>query len=123
MQQKKLSVSPDVIAPDGSEVRILASSSSGSMAHFSLHPGQTSKAIVHKTVEEIWFILSGQGRMWRRLGNAEDVTQLSPGLSLTIPVGCHFQFRCDSSESLKVVAATMPPWPGEGEAEFVKGKW
>jgi len=35
----------------------------------------------------------------------------------------HFQFRCDGAERLVAVAATMPPWPGAGEAYFVEGKW
>jgi mannose-6-phosphate isomerase-like protein (cupin superfamily) len=113
----------DVLAPDGSEVRILAGSDRGSMAHFTLPPGQVSLAVAHHTVEEIWFVLSGQGRMWRKTGNVETVTELTSGLSLTIPVGTHFQFRCDGNDALKCVGVTMPRWPGSEEAFEVKGKW
>ncbi len=48
---------------------------------------------------------------------------MRPGLSLSIPVGTHFQFRCDGPEPLSVLGATMPPWPGEDEAYVVAGIW
>jgi mannose-6-phosphate isomerase-like protein (cupin superfamily) len=113
----------DVLAPDGSEVRLLAASGRGSMAHFTLGPGQVSLAVAHHTVEEIWYILAGTGSMWRKAGDVETVTVLTAGLSLTIAAGTHFQFRCDQGETLKAVAVTMPPWPGMDEAYVVPGKW
>ncbi len=48
---------------------------------------------------------------------------LAPGVSLTIPVGTHFQFRCDGFEPLTVLGVTMPPWPGPDEAYAVPGIW
>ena len=50
---------PDALAPDGSEVRILANTPRGSMAEFLLPPGKTSIAVAHKTVEEVWFFTQG----------------------------------------------------------------
>lgn len=113
----------DLLAPDGSEVRLLAMSQRGSMAHFTLRPGQTSAAVVHRTVEEIWYVLSGEGEMWRKSGAEETVTALSAGLSLVIPVGTQFQFRNVGSVPLQAVAVTMPKWPGMEEAVFVEGTW
>lgn len=120
---KQLPRDYDVLAPDGSEVRILAATPRGSMAHFRLNPGEVSKAVAHRNVEEVWYILAGQGRMWRKLGGEEEVTQLHPGTSLTIPVGTSFQFSCDGTSPLEAIAVTMPPWPGPHEAFEVKGKW
>jgi mannose-6-phosphate isomerase-like protein (cupin superfamily) len=114
---------PDAIAPDGSEVRILADSPRGTMAHFTLGPGQVSKAIAHRTIEEIWFVVSGAGEMWRSDGNMEQVTELRAGVSLTIMPGTRFQFRANGGEPLCAVGVAMPPWPGDGEAEFVEGRW
>jgi len=74
-------------------------------------------------VEEVWYVTSGRGRMWRKLGDDEQIVELAPGVSLTIPIGTCFQFRCDGDEALDVIGATMPPWPGEGEAFFVDGTW
>lgn len=118
-----LPIRRDDVAPDGSDVRILLGLRNGGMAHFELAPGQTSTAVAHRTVEEIWFILSGRGEMWRRQDHHEEVVPVEPHDCLTIPLGTHFQFRALGSEPLAVVAVTMPPWPGEGEAFEVKGIW
>lgn len=120
---KRLPVAPDVVAPDGSDVRILLRLQGGSMAHFELPPGQTSTAVAHRTVEEIWFFLTGRGEMWRKQNDREDVVPVEPGVCLTIPLGTHFQFRSFGYEPLAAVGVTMPPWPGEGEAYVVTGKW
>jgi len=120
---KQLPVDRDVVAPDGSDVRILLGLKSGGMAHFELPPGQTSTAVAHRTVEEIWFFLTGRGEMWRKQNDREEVVPVEPGLCLTIPLGTHFQFRSFGDNPLAAVGVTMPPWPGEGEAFEGKGKW
>jgi mannose-6-phosphate isomerase-like protein (cupin superfamily) len=120
---KRLSAAPDVIAPDGSEVRVLCATSRASTAVFTLRPGAVARAVRHRTVDEVWYVLSGAGRIWRRLGNEEEITKLSPGVSVTIPAGAEFQFRCDGEVALSVFGATIPPWPGETEAVFTEGPW
>lgn len=120
---KMLGAAADMIAPDGCEVRILAISPRGSMAHFTLQPGQVSRAVCHRTVEELWYFLTGRGRMWRRLGERSEVVDVAPGISIAIPTGAWFQLRNDGQEPLAAVAVTMPPWPGEDEAYFVDGAW
>ena len=120
---KELPVARDVIAPDGSAVRVLLGLARGGMAHFELQPRQTSKAIVHRTVEEIWFFLSGRGEMWREQAGRESIVEVHRGISLTIPLGTRFQFRCTGEEPLAAIAVTMPPWPGENEAVVARGPW
>jgi mannose-6-phosphate isomerase-like protein (cupin superfamily) len=120
---KPLAVDRDAVAPDGSDVRLLASVAAGGMAHFQLAPGSTSRAVAHRTVEEIWFFVGGRGEMWRRQGTQEQVTLVERGISLTIPLGTHFQFRTIGTEPLAAIGITMPPWPGEGEAYEVPGLW
>ena len=120
---KVVGAAADVIAPDGCEVRILSQTPRGSMAHFALGPGQVSRAVAHRTVEEVWYFLAGQGRMWRRQGDEEALVEVAPGVSLSIPLGTHFQLRNDGVEPLAAVAVTMPPWPGDNEAYLVDGKW
>lgn len=118
-----LSLAPAVVAPDGSDVRVLLGLAGGSMAHFSLSAAKVAKAVRHQTVEEIWFVVAGRGEMWRKQGQREETVALEPGLCLSIPVGAHFQFRAARDEGLSAVAITMPPWPGEREAVFVTGPW
>ena len=120
---RSLGPSPDAMAPDGSEVRLLAAASRGSMAHFKLLPGQVSQAVAHHTVEELWFIVKGHGRMWRKLAEIEQTIDIGPGISLSIPLGTHFQFRCDGDAPLEAIGVTMPPWSGLDEAYEVKGAW
>jgi mannose-6-phosphate isomerase-like protein (cupin superfamily) len=119
----RLPVSPDAVAPDGSDVRVLLGLRGGGLAHFELAPGQTSIAVTHRTVDEIWFFLAGRGEMWRKLGGHEAVVPVAPGVCLTIPLGTHFQFRSSGDEPLAAIGVTMPPWPGEGEASEVPGPW
>ncbi len=114
---------PDAIAPDGSEVRVLCGLPRGGLALFSLPPDAVSKAVAHRTVEELWYVVSGYGRIWRRLGGQEEIVELGPGVSLSIPLGTQFQFRCDGPQPLAVLGATMPPWPGAEEAYPVEGIW
>jgi mannose-6-phosphate isomerase-like protein (cupin superfamily) len=118
---KRLPAAHDAVATDGSEVRILLGLSGGGLAHFELPPGETSIPVAHRTVEEIWYFLTGRGEMWRRLDNYEEIVEVEPGICITIPLGTHFQFRSFEGEALTALGVTMPPWPGEGEAYEVQG--
>ena len=93
------------------------------MAHCSLPPEQTSVAVAHRTVEEIWYFLAGRGEVWRKLGEREGVVEVSPGASLSIPRGAHFQFRNTGDTPLQFVLTTIPPWSGTDEAYRVVGQW
>jgi mannose-6-phosphate isomerase-like protein (cupin superfamily) len=122
-ETKRLPARPDAVAPDGSDVRILPGLGGGTMAHFELAPGETSIAVVHRTVEEIWFFVGGRGEMWRAHDEREEVVEVEPGIALTLPVGTRFQFRALGSAPLAAVGVTMPPWPGPDEAVTVDGRW
>ena len=119
----RLPAALQVVAPDGSDVRVLLSGKGGSMAHFELGQGRVAQAMTHKTVEEIWYVVSGRGQIWRKLGDAEETVALEAGVCLKIPVGTHFQFRAASFSPVCIVAITMPPWPGPDEAVAVAGPW
>jgi len=125
LSAKPLPTKPDDTAPDGSDVRVLLRTEHGSTAHFELGPRRTSVAVRHRTIEEIWFFLSGRGQMWRRAPDGEErIDDVSPGLSINIPVGTAFQFRTLGDEPLSALGMTMPPWPNTpGEAVIVEGPW
>ncbi|MDH3713941.1 MAG: cupin domain-containing protein [Gammaproteobacteria bacterium] len=122
-QTSRIPTNRSTVAPDGSDVRILLGLERGSMAHFELAPDRVSKAVAHRAVEEIWLFLSGQGEMWRKQSDYEEIVSVEPGVCITIPLHTHFQFRCRGNQPLAAVAVTMPPWPGAGEAAIVAGKW
>ncbi len=112
-----------VLAPDGSEIRELVVVRGGSMVHCTLPPGAISMAVKHLTVEEVWYFIEGRGQVWRKSESAESVLDVHPGVSLSIEVGAHFQFRNTGAENLCFVIVTMPPWPGEQEAVRVADYW
>lgn len=112
----------NVIAPDGSEIRYLSATERGSMVQCTLPAGATTKAVAHHCVEEIWYFLEGEGEVWRSTSEPQ-VTPVSPGISLTIPVGTHFQFRSTGTSPLCFVIVTMPAWSGDHEAYRVTDHW
>ena len=122
-ETRRLPALPDLVAPDGSDVRVLLKTPRGSMAHFELAGGRASDPIRHRAVEEIWFVLSGRGEMWRSAQGREEIVSLDPGVCVTIPAGTHFQFHAMHGAALAAVGVTMPPWPGPEEAVPVPGKW
>ena len=95
----------------------------GSLAHFELAPGQTSRAVVHQKYDEIWYFLNGQGEMWRKLGDQNEVVPVLAGTCVTIPAGTHWQFRAFGDRPLAVVGVTLPPWNGDDYTDFVEGEW
>jgi mannose-6-phosphate isomerase-like protein (cupin superfamily) len=124
MEIKRLPAARDAVAPDGSDVRLLATVGGGSMAQFELAAGETSVAVRHRTVEELWYFTDGHGEMWRRTdAGAEVVDEVGQGVSLAIPLGTTFQFRSLGPGPLRAIGATLPPWPGAGEAVLAEGPW
>ena len=119
------SADPEVIAPDGSEIRLLIdhrhAAVGASMVEVTLPAGQVSRPVYHLTVEEVWYILQGSGHVWRYPPGVDEPSlvpslPVAPGDSLVIPTAWAFQFSADESEDLRFLCVTMPPWPGDGEA-------
>ncbi len=123
-KSNRVSDSYDALAPDGSEIRLLHSLSGVSVAHCRLPVGAVTVPVRHRTVEEVWFFLAGAGQVWRKQGEREQVLDVAPGQSLTIPLGTDFQFRNTGNVPLEFIIATTPPWPGEDEAvPLDRGHW
>ena len=121
---------PDVYAPDGSEIRLLADDRNGAAksstveVEMALPAGQVSRPVYHRTVEETWYILEGRGRVWRCPPDADAASvppqDVSAGDALVIPTGWRFQFAAGPAGELRFLCHTTPPWPGEDEAAPVE---
>jgi mannose-6-phosphate isomerase-like protein (cupin superfamily) len=78
----------------------------------------------HRTVEEIWYVVAGAGKVWRRNpANRSDDTvpfDVVPGDALTISTGWEFQFSASDDADLRFICYTSPPWPGDQEAIVVE---
>ena len=109
---------PDAIAPDGSEIVFLVGDARrASLVEVRLPAGSTSMPVRHRTVEEIWYFLEGQGRVWRCPPDGQPrIDEVGPGLTLVIPTGWAFQFRAGPQADLRFLCYTSPPWPGDDEA-------
>jgi mannose-6-phosphate isomerase-like protein (cupin superfamily) len=108
-----------VPAPDGSEIRPLLGVPAASVVHCTLPPGAVTQAVRHHTVEEVWYVLSGEGELWRESGTVA----LRPGVATTIPLPGAFQFRAGADEPLVILIGTFPAWPGPQEAQAARGPW
>lgn len=113
----------DYLAPDNSEIRLLANGEHGGLAHCLLPAGKVSSAVRHRTVEELWYVLEGEGEIWQARDGEERIDAVRPGDSIRIRVDTAFQFRAGERRDLKILLTTMPPWPGPQEAVSVDGKW
>ena len=127
-----------ITAPDGSAVRLLLTEAHGatrcSMVEVSIPAGAVSRPVRHRTVEEVWYIIAGRGRVWRcppDLPAAEAApVGVAAGDAIVIPTGWAFQFAADGNDDsagdadagaggLRFICVTMPPWPGMDEAEIL----
>lgn len=113
----------DLVATDSSELTVLARTGRASMAHALLPVGASSIAVVHQTVDEIWFVVGGAAEVWRCNAGEETVETVASGASFAIPCGTKFQYRTIGGEPFCFVMATIPAWPGDGEAIPVEGVW
>ena len=122
-----------IIAPDGSGVRLILTDDHGatrcSVVEVSIAAGEVSRTVRHRTVEEAWYVLAGEGEVWRcppgHTAESTPPVRVETGDALTIPTGWAFQFRASSRMGLRFICITMPPWPGMDEADDVVegGPW
>jgi mannose-6-phosphate isomerase-like protein (cupin superfamily) len=111
-------------SPLGSHIRFLLDGPHGNLIHATVPPGMVGRPCRFRTIEEYWFVLSGDGEMWRRSPDGqESITRLLPGVCIDIPLGTAFQYRCSGTAPLVCTVTAMPPWPGDDEAVIVDGPW
>ena len=134
MDQGTLPAAYDVLAPDGSEIRLAGSGSGASMVHCTLPGGSVSAAVRHRTVEELWLVVGGEGEAWRKRGGEQSTIGVAARSRLTIPLGTRFHAtsacarnrqsgRATGTAPLQIVIATAPPWPGQAEAVREADHW
>ena len=111
-------------SPLGAYIRFLADGPHGNMIHATVPPGMVGRACRFRSIDEYWYVLSGHGEMWRRSPDGkEQVTELRPGVCVTISLGTALQYRCSGREPLTSICIAMPLWPGDAEAVVIAGPW
>lgn len=86
------------IRSPGHLTRVFPPSRTKACAFCTLHAGETPRAMPHRSVEEILFVLQGRGQPWRKRGAAKQVVNLVPGSCAAILTGVHGQFRNSGRE-------------------------
>ena len=100
---------PDAIAPDGSEIRLLIDgrhhAPPGSLVKVTLPADRVSRPVLHRTVEEVWYVLEGRGRVWRWPDSAPAESapplDVSPGDAVAIPNRVAVPVECGPSNLTK----------------------
>jgi len=111
-------------SPLGARIRFLMDGPHGNMIHSTVPTGMVGRACHFRTIDEYWYVLSGEGEIWRSAPDGhESITRLTPGVCIDIPLGTAFQYRCTGSVPLVFTCTALPPWPGDDEAVIVDGPW
>jgi mannose-6-phosphate isomerase-like protein (cupin superfamily) len=96
----------------------------GNRIHSTVPPGMVGRACRFRTIDEYWYVLSGEGEIWRRARDGiESITPLIAGVCIDIPLGTAFQYRCIGDVPLVFICTALPPWPGDDEAVIMDGPW
>ena len=97
-------------ARDGSEIRELArppaSAQNQSLAEATVPPGSETTEHFHRTSEEIYYFLSGSGRM--RLG--DEVSAVQAGDVVVITPGARHKLWNPGDEPLVLLCCCAPPY-------------
>lgn len=122
-QETPLSEEYDYLSPSGFEIRLVRSENGGGLAHCTLPPGAVSRAIQHESVEELWCFIQGEGQVWHKLGNHEEVMDVKAGTNLSIPAGARFQLRNTAHQPLCFIVSPIPGRPDKKEVVRVEDYW
>lgn len=77
----------------GAEIRHILSSPPGDLTHAVCPAGHVSPTHQLPELDEAYFILAGEGEIWRGTDERSAVTRLRPGRWVQMPAGMRFQFR------------------------------
>jgi len=105
---------PSFTTKDGSEIRELLAHRNSciakqSLAEARLPVGASTTPHYHPNTEEIYYILSGEGRM--RI--ASDVQSVGPGDAIAIPPGAEHEITNTGSETLVFLCCCAPAYEHE----------
>jgi mannose-6-phosphate isomerase-like protein (cupin superfamily) len=114
MEKVRLGQRESFITADGSAIRELVGILSGnasrqSVAEATVPPGGETVEHYHRTTEEVYLFLRGQGRM--RLG--EEEAEVRGGDTIVIPPGVRHKLFNEGSKPLVLLCCCAPPYRDE----------
>jgi mannose-6-phosphate isomerase-like protein (cupin superfamily) len=109
-----LSAEPDAISPGGgAEIRHILSSPLGDLTHAVCPAGQVAPTHLLPALDEAYYVLAGEGEIWRSTDRRTGVTALVPGRWVQMPAGTKFQYRASRDASLVFLVVVLPTWRPE----------
>ena len=114
MEKVRLEQRESFVTADGSSIRELAGIPSGnssqqSVAEATVPPGGETVEHYHRTTEEIYLFVNGEGRM--RLGDEQ--ADVRAGDTVVIPPGTKHKLWNAGSEPLVLLCCCAPPYRDE----------
>jgi mannose-6-phosphate isomerase-like protein (cupin superfamily) len=94
------------VTKDGSTIRELHHTSVQSLAEATLEVEQATERHYHRSAEEIYFVLKGQGKM-----EVDGETSfLKQGDSVLIPAGAWHELENNGTSELRILCMCAPPY-------------
>ena len=119
--------SSDTLAPDGSEIRLLLgepeAATKASLCEVTLGAREVSRPVWHRSVEELWYVIKGVGRVWRCPPDKDAANSNAsggrPGRRAGNPDGVEFSVRSRRVRAdLPVLHITSVARRGRGAVRF-----
>jgi mannose-6-phosphate isomerase-like protein (cupin superfamily) len=123
-ETQRLAECPTRAAPAAAfTIAILPSFPEGEIAHATAIPDQIAGSARVQGLAELFYVIEGRGQLWRASGNVETVTELEPGVCVTITPGIEYQFRATRHPMTSLVATTARFDPGENWLQGERRYW
>lgn len=114
LEWQTLGGAPDSSSPGGgAEIRHVVRSPLGDLTHAVCRAGEVAPTHDLPELDEAYFVLAGEGQIWRSLHGREAITRMRPGRAVWMPAGTQFQYRANQTTSLVFLVVVMPPWKSE----------
>jgi mannose-6-phosphate isomerase-like protein (cupin superfamily) len=106
MELQSLAAATPFTTKDGSTIRELHHTEAQSLAEATLGPGQATERHYHRTSEEIYFVLAGEGAL--EIDGEE--RSVGAGDAALIPPGAWHTIRNDGGGDLRFLCCCAPPY-------------
>ena len=118
-----LPLEPTRTAPSGNvDIRMLPNLPSGEITHAQVASRSTSSSAFLDSMTEFFYVLDGEGQLWRQFGKDEEVIELKQGRCVSIPAKVHYQFQC-TTPPLSFLVVVAPRWDVKSWHEVSEGYW
>lgn len=119
-----LSAEPDDVSPGGgAEIRHILRSPQGDLTHAVCPIGDVAPNHHLPEADEQFYVLAGEGEIWRTGEGRDAITGLRPGRWVAMPRGTQFQYRANFGKPLIFLVCVLPSWTPDLFHTLPTGRW